>query len=62
MRRSVAPEQVSGVAAALRDLSRALLFELKKLLVLVVGGILLLIDIPGVGQVLATTGGHCVKS
>ncbi|MBS1967929.1 MAG: EI24 domain-containing protein [Chloroflexi bacterium SZAS-1] len=59
MQRGVAPEQVSGVAAALRDLSRALLFELKKLLlVLVVGGILLLLNlIPGVGQVLATAGG-----
>ncbi|HEU5097452.1 MAG TPA: EI24 domain-containing protein [Roseiflexaceae bacterium] len=52
------PEQGSGLAAAARDLSRALAFELRKLLlVLLIGGLLLMLNlIPVIGQVLATAG------
>jgi CysZ protein len=52
------PEQAGGVSAALRDLSRALAFELRKLLlVLAIGaGLLLLGLIPVAGQLLATAG------
>src|SRR5262245_39300275 len=51
-------DQDSGAAAALRDLSRALAFELRKLLlVLAIGALLLLLNlIPVIGQVLATAG------
>jgi CysZ protein len=53
------PEYGGGTGAALRDLGRAVAFELKKLLlVLVVGLVLLLLNvIPGAGTVLATAGG-----
>jgi CysZ protein len=52
------PDQGSGAAAALRDLGRALAFELRKLLlVLALGALLLLLNlIPVIGQVLATAG------
>jgi CysZ protein len=52
------PEQAGGVSAALRDLSRALAYELRKLLlVLAIGaGLLLLGLIPVAGQLLATAG------
>ena len=58
MQRGTLPEAGSGLAMALRDLGRALGFELKKLLlVLAVGALLLLLNlIPVVGQVLATAG------
>jgi CysZ protein len=51
-------EQEAGLPAALRDLSRALAFELRKLLlVLALGALLLLLNlIPVVGQLLATAG------
>jgi CysZ protein len=53
------PEDSSGLNAELRDLSRALAFELKKLLlILTIGlGLLLLNLIPVVGQALAIVGG-----
>jgi CysZ protein len=53
------PEDGAGLSAALRDLGRAIAFELKKLLlVLTIGlGLLLLNLIPVVGQVLAIVGG-----
>lgn len=52
------PEPAAGLAAGLRDLARALGFELKKLLlVLVVAlGLLLLNALPVAGQLLATAG------
>jgi CysZ protein len=52
------PEQAAGWSAALRDLSRALAFELRKLLLVVaIGALLLLLNlIPVAGQVLATVG------
>jgi CysZ protein len=52
------PEQGAGLSAALRDLSRALAFELRKLLLVVaIGALLLLLNlIPVAGQVLATVG------
>jgi CysZ protein len=52
------PEQAAGWPAALRDLSRALAFELRKLLLVVaIGALLLLLNlIPVAGQVLATAG------
>jgi CysZ protein len=52
------PDQGTGLPAALRDLSRALAFELRKLLlVLAIGALLLLLNfIPVIGQVLATAG------
>ncbi|MBE7384509.1 MAG: EI24 domain-containing protein [Leptolyngbya sp. SIO1E4] len=48
-----------GVGAIMRDLWRAILFELKKLLLLAgIGGLLLLANlIPGVGTLVATVGG-----
>jgi len=51
-------EQSSGLTAAMRDLGRALAFELRKLLlVLVIGALLLLLNlIPVAGQVIATAG------
>jgi CysZ protein len=54
-----APEVSSGLAMALRDIGRALKFELKKLLLVVTIGLLLLLLnlIPVAGQVLATAGG-----
>jgi CysZ protein len=53
------PEAGGGAGAALRDLGRAVAFELKKLLlVLVIGVLLLLLNlIPGAGTILATAGG-----
>jgi CysZ protein len=53
------PEDAGGLSAALRDLGRALAFELKKLLLVVaIGlGLLLLNLIPVVGQALAIAGG-----
>jgi CysZ protein len=53
------PEDGAGLSAALRDLGRALAFELKKLLlVLTIGlGLLLLNLIPVIGQALAIVGG-----
>ena len=53
------PEDGGGMSAALRDLGRAIAFELKKLLlVLAVGlGLLLLNLIPVIGQALAIAGG-----
>ncbi len=58
MQHGTVPESGSGLAMALRDLGRALGFELKKLLlVLVFGALLLLLNfIPVAGQVLATAG------
>lgn len=55
---SLPADQSSGAAAALRDLGRALAFELRKLLlVLAIGALLLLLNlIPVIGQVLATAG------
>jgi CysZ protein len=52
------PEQSAGLSTALRDLSRALAFELRKLLLVVaIGALLLLLNlIPVAGQVLATGG------
>lgn len=52
------PEQSAGLSTALRDLSRALAFELRKLLLVVaIGALLLLLNlIPVAGQVLATVG------
>jgi len=52
------PARGSGMQAALRDLSRALAFELRKLLlVLAVGALLLLLNlIPVAGQLLDTAG------
>ncbi len=52
------PEQTAGLSAALRDLGRALAFELRKLLlVVVIGALLLLLNlIPVAGQVLTTVG------
>lgn len=52
------PKQADGLPSALRDLSRALAFELRKLLlVLAIGaGLLLLGLIPVAGQLLATAG------
>jgi CysZ protein len=52
------PEQGSGLATAVRDLSRALAFELRKLLLVVaIGALLLLLNlIPVAGQLLATAG------
>lgn len=59
IRRGVLPPADDGMGAALRDLGRALSFELKKLLlVLPIGaGLLLLNLIPVAGQILATVGG-----
>ena len=52
------PEQGAGLSMALRDLGRALAFELRKLLLVVaIGALLLLLNlIPVAGQVLATAG------
>jgi CysZ protein len=52
------PEQGAGLSTALRDLGRALAFELRKLLLVVlIGGLLLLLNlIPLAGQLLATAG------
>jgi CysZ protein len=52
------PEQSGGLSAALQDLGRALAFELRKLLLVVaIGTLLLLLNlIPVAGQVLATAG------
>lgn len=52
------PEQGSGLSAAARDLSRALAFEFRKLLLVVVIGVLLLLlnVLPVAGQLLATAG------
>ncbi len=54
-----APEAGGGLGVALRDLGRALKFELQKLLlILAIGLLLLLLNlIPVVGQLLATAGG-----
>ena len=54
-----APEGGTGVGVALRDLGRALIFELQKLLlVLAIALVLLLLNlIPVVGQLLTTAGG-----
>ena len=54
-----APEAGTGLGIALRDLGRALKFELQKLLLIVAIGLLLLLLnlIPVVGQLLATAGG-----
>lgn len=59
MRRGQLPASADGAGAALRDLGRALAFELKKLaLVLLIGvGLLLLNLVPVAGQLLATAGG-----
>jgi CysZ protein len=53
------PEDSAGLSAALRDLGRALAFELKKLLlILAIGLVLLLLNlIPVIGQALAIVGG-----
>jgi CysZ protein len=53
------PEDSAGLSAALRDLGRAIAFELKKLLLaMAIGlGLLLLNIIPVVGQALAIAGG-----
>ncbi|HNP74708.1 MAG TPA: EI24 domain-containing protein [Kouleothrix sp.] len=58
-RRGVLPAADDGAGAALRDLGRALAFELKKLLlVLPIGAALLLLSfVPVAGQILATAGG-----
>jgi CysZ protein len=52
------PEQAAGLPTMLRDLGRALAFELRKLLLFVaIGALLLLLNlIPVAGQVLATAG------
>ena len=52
------PDQGAGLPTALRDLGRALAFELRKLLLVVlIGGLLLLLNlIPVAGQLLATAG------
>src|SRR5215218_62854 len=52
------PQQAAGLPAALRDLGRALAFELRKLLlVLAIGALLLLLNlIPVAGQLLSTVG------
>jgi CysZ protein len=52
------PEQAAGLPVMLRDLGRALAFELRKLLLVVaIGALLLLLNlIPVAGQVLATAG------
>src|SRR3954447_6064696 len=52
------PAQGAGLPMALRDLGRALAFEFRKLLlVVVIGALLLLLNvIPGAGQLLATAG------
>jgi CysZ protein len=52
------PEQTAGLSASMRDLGRALAFEIRKLLlVLAIGALLLLLNlIPVAGQLLATAG------
>jgi CysZ protein len=53
------PDEAAGFATALRDIGRAVMFELQKLvLVLAIGvGLLLLNFVPVAGQILATAGG-----
>jgi CysZ protein len=59
MRLGQLPEPGSGAGAALRDLGRAVSFELKKLLLVVAIGVLLLLLnlIPVAGTIVATAGG-----
>ncbi|MEO1299972.1 MAG: EI24 domain-containing protein, partial [Cyanobacteria bacterium J06636_16] len=55
---STASPETMGGGAILRDIWRAILFELKKLLVLLIGGVLILLSnfIPGLGAIVTPIG------